>query len=135
METFTCSICDFPSRGYGNNAEPINSERCCDDCNMTVVVPARFHHISDWKDEVLANLPDKDYTLIANIECHEAILNDHQIQLLQSQRAHIYSVTTGINPLDGTAVLSTRESELVSTIESLIALRTQQIRDAYKLNN
>ena len=26
----------------GNNAEPVNSGRCCDTCNYQVVVPARF---------------------------------------------------------------------------------------------
>ena len=26
----------------GNNAEPVNSGRCCDECNMGVVVPARL---------------------------------------------------------------------------------------------
>lgn len=26
----------------GNNAEPVNSGRCCDECNMGVVIPARL---------------------------------------------------------------------------------------------
>jgi hypothetical protein len=26
----------------GNNAEPINDGRCCNQCNMTVVIPARI---------------------------------------------------------------------------------------------
>ena len=26
----------------GNNAEPINDGRCCNECNMTVVIPARM---------------------------------------------------------------------------------------------
>lgn len=26
----------------GNNAEPINDGRCCDECNATVVIPARI---------------------------------------------------------------------------------------------
>lgn len=26
----------------GHNAQPINNGRCCDNCNHTVVVPARF---------------------------------------------------------------------------------------------
>lgn len=26
----------------GNNAEPINDGRCCDNCNMTVVLKARL---------------------------------------------------------------------------------------------
>ena len=26
----------------GNNAQPINDGRCCNECNMTVVIPARI---------------------------------------------------------------------------------------------
>ena len=48
-----CSICDGhiePLRNDvgevvwegGNNAEPVNDGRCCNDCNMTVVIPARI---------------------------------------------------------------------------------------------
>lgn len=28
--------------GYGNNAQPVNNGRCCDECNITIVVPRRF---------------------------------------------------------------------------------------------
>ena len=43
-----CSICleKIPSRGgwdQGNNAEPVNDGRCCDDCNWNVVIPARMN--------------------------------------------------------------------------------------------
>ncbi len=27
---------------WGNNAEPVNSGRCCDDCNARVVLPTRI---------------------------------------------------------------------------------------------
>jgi hypothetical protein len=27
---------------HGNNAEPINDGRCCDDCNWSVVIPERL---------------------------------------------------------------------------------------------
>ena len=42
-----CSICleKIPSRGcwdQGNNAEPVNEGRCCDDCNWNVVIPVRM---------------------------------------------------------------------------------------------
>ena len=37
-----CSICGKGYDGYGNNAEPVNSGRCCDDCNATQVIPARI---------------------------------------------------------------------------------------------
>lgn len=42
-----CSICfnDIPVVGdwsCGNNADPINAGRCCDDCDNNVVIPARL---------------------------------------------------------------------------------------------
>jgi hypothetical protein len=37
-----CSICQKAYTGYGNNADPVNSGRCCDDCNALVVIPARI---------------------------------------------------------------------------------------------
>ena len=42
-----CSICGFAiemkENGWdqGNNAEPINSGRCCDKCNESYVIPRR----------------------------------------------------------------------------------------------
>lgn len=47
-----CSICGNPIEttwfGWadGNNAHPINGGRCCDDCDMKVVMPARL--VSMW---------------------------------------------------------------------------------------
>ena len=37
-----CSICGKKYEGYGNNAGPINNGRCCDKCNITIVVPRRI---------------------------------------------------------------------------------------------
>lgn len=43
-----CSICfsEIPAIGSwteGNNAEPVNMGRCCNDCNDRVVIPARLN--------------------------------------------------------------------------------------------
>ena len=38
----TCSVCGNQYEGWGNNAEPINSGRCCDSCNWNQVIPARI---------------------------------------------------------------------------------------------
>jgi hypothetical protein len=43
-----CSICQGEienKNGWdkGNNAQPVNDGRCCDVCNTTVVIPARFN--------------------------------------------------------------------------------------------
>lgn len=40
-----CCICGKEINGYGNNPWPINNDveaRCCDDCNWSVVIPARI---------------------------------------------------------------------------------------------
>jgi hypothetical protein len=42
MNPQTCSICDQQFTGYGNPAWPVNDGRCCDQCNMAHVVPARI---------------------------------------------------------------------------------------------
>ena len=46
---FTCCICGHKHLGYGNNPEPVMLEfengrrnRCCDNCNKWVVIPARI---------------------------------------------------------------------------------------------
>ena len=52
-----CSICDkeIPVKegGWdsGNNAQPINDGRCCDECNMNVVTPARLRAVSNRHEE------------------------------------------------------------------------------------
>ena len=46
----TCSICKFPFTGFGHNPQPVKdmkvSERCCGECNDTVVIPLRFRTLS-----------------------------------------------------------------------------------------
>ena len=49
-----CSICneEIQANGdwvLGNNAEPINEGRCCDDCNWAVVIPARLVDLQEYK--------------------------------------------------------------------------------------
>lgn len=38
LPTYVCSICGKTFTGYGNNAEPINSGRCCNSCNQLVIL-------------------------------------------------------------------------------------------------
>jgi len=48
-----CSICETTikpnSIGWaeGNNAEPVTSGRCCDTCNIEVVIPTRIQQMND----------------------------------------------------------------------------------------
>lgn len=45
-----CSICGKGYAGYGNNAEPVNNGRCCDNCNTYIVIPRRITD-SKWKEK------------------------------------------------------------------------------------
>ena len=55
LNTFECSICKETSVGFGNNPQPVNdlkvSDRCCNDCNLSVVIPERFKVIEGGLDE------------------------------------------------------------------------------------
>jgi len=37
-----CCLCGSITRSFGNNASPVEKGRCCDTCNTTKVIPARF---------------------------------------------------------------------------------------------
>lgn len=49
MNKEKCVICKKPITGYGNNAEPVKSGRCCDICNQLVVIPTRLMLITKSK--------------------------------------------------------------------------------------
>ena len=44
-----CVICGGPLGKYGNNAQPVADGRCCDDCNVRKVIPARIKSIAHDK--------------------------------------------------------------------------------------
>jgi hypothetical protein len=39
---FKCCLCDEQAKGWGNNPQPLMGGKCCDECNMTKVIPARM---------------------------------------------------------------------------------------------
>ena len=45
-----CSICKEGYEGFGNNAYPFKG-RCCDECNETIVIPARLE-MANVREEV-----------------------------------------------------------------------------------
>lgn len=47
-----CCICGKEFDGFGNNAEPLAHGLCCDECNNTKVLPARFVQYYKSKMEV-----------------------------------------------------------------------------------
>ena len=46
-----CSICFKKYTHWGNNAWPVNNGRCCDECNMNIVVPARIQKMINKKED------------------------------------------------------------------------------------
>lgn len=44
-----CCICGDPIEGYGNNAEPVCAGRCCDSCNIKIVLPARIIDLTNQR--------------------------------------------------------------------------------------
>jgi len=44
-----CSICEEMYIGYGNNANPVIDDKCCDKCNFTIVIPTRLGCILEQK--------------------------------------------------------------------------------------
>lgn len=54
-----CSICmkEIPTKhGWsdGNNAQPINDGRCCDECDSYVVIPTRLRQLTMNPDRAIA---------------------------------------------------------------------------------
>lgn len=54
MDVYRCCICGDTFEGFGNNPWPIvydEKARCCDDCNATVVIPARLERLENDESE------------------------------------------------------------------------------------
>lgn len=48
-KTIKCSICGQRINiNESNNAQPINNGYCCNHCNSTYVIPARFAEMKEW---------------------------------------------------------------------------------------
>lgn len=51
--SYICVICGNKQEGFGNNPWPVAEKgRCCDFCNMTKVIPARFELANEQKAKV-----------------------------------------------------------------------------------
>lgn len=53
-----CSLCEQPLESkafgrwvHGNNAWPLSDQPCCDECNNTLVIPARIKGLSQQRGE------------------------------------------------------------------------------------
>ena len=45
VDMMICVICNKEYQGYGNNALPVKSGRCCNSCNDQIVIPTRLSMI------------------------------------------------------------------------------------------
>lgn len=60
-EKQTCVLCGCEFEGYGNDPSPVVDHGvCCDDCNMSIVVPARMDAIEESKDTELSTMGNVD---------------------------------------------------------------------------
>tara|TARA_R110001592_G_scaffold361769_1_gene673619 strand:+ start:298 stop:651 length:354 start_codon:yes stop_codon:yes gene_type:complete len=46
--------------GHSNNADPVAPGRCCDDCNITKVIPARIQTLQTDKEEDMYEMKDAE---------------------------------------------------------------------------
>ena len=53
-----CSICGQEYQGWGNNAYPINSGRCCNVCNDNHVIPARIAQMYRRQEDDRGRCPE-----------------------------------------------------------------------------
>ena len=51
-QAWKCVICGGKFTGWGNNAEPVKSGRCCDLCNSSVVIPMRIAALHNDKNAI-----------------------------------------------------------------------------------
>lgn len=60
-----CSICKAEIKPvgdwkYGKNAEPIKHGRCCEMCNIAVVIPTRIRQLQESKNNARNDENDKN---------------------------------------------------------------------------
>ena len=75
VEASTCSICGMEYTGMGNNAEPINRGRCCDDCNDRFVIKARsmiYWEVRERETNARAIKAVRDVERFQKIQCHDS---------------------------------------------------------------
>ena len=75
-----CSICGQHIEGCSNSSEPLNGGRCCDKCNIEVVVPARIKAITEMPK----------YMIVAMCDPYNAKKHHYQERVLK------YDMTTPI---------------------------------------
>jgi len=50
MREYKCIFCNLEFQGHGNNPNPVEKRgRCCNNCNATIVIPARIKDMEEKK--------------------------------------------------------------------------------------
>lgn len=59
-----CCVCGKEIKGYGNSPSPLNGSKCCDECNLNVVVPLRIFLRGLEKQEYALLVKEKEVQLV-----------------------------------------------------------------------
>ena len=59
-----CCVCGKEIKGYGNSPSPLNGSKCCDECNLYVVVPLRIFLRGLEKQEYALLVKEKEVQLV-----------------------------------------------------------------------
>ena len=58
-----CIICNTQIKGWGNNANPVQNGRCCNDCNSEVVIPYRIEAMKKGLYKTIKIDPNKSINM------------------------------------------------------------------------
>lgn len=115
-----CVICGKEIEGYGNNAEPVKKGKCCDECNRTVVLPAR---IKDLKEDTEDKKKEKSLGAFVKLNAGDPEKN-----------AEIFNKNTTINTIGsegaGEGMAEALEEETLSDLNDKIVVLGPEYRGA-----
>ena len=105
-----CSICGDRIETTGNDADPINDGRCCDNCDMTVVLSARLNQCAYTAlisgDSFILGLADRNERGYLNIE-PDITYPNYDVAEQEAQRRN---EVMGINPYEAIRIVASSMS-------------------------
>lgn len=124
-ESNSCCLCGADYGRYGHNPDPVSSSgRCCDTCNATVVIPARFAMMGFGaeEDEIMAqmyeiedksNPTEEDLKNYANLETrmYELTRMSSEEGFTPTHPPMEFGEMVDWRPLDGTPSLKRQRAE------------------------
>lgn len=64
IDAHTCCFCGKHIEGYSNNAQPVKDGACCDECNASIVIPARLKDAYGLAEDVSYNASEEKDSLL-----------------------------------------------------------------------